>query len=168
MKNKGFLSRSRIGDSVAHKEVHVTEHRPSEPSAPVGDTDQATPPSAPPKVPKLLPSLPPKTRRHTLALKISAEAADHLAKHLAQFPAARRPIVRRAIFTAFLASIDHPGAIVSEEPAKLVRLRLDLRLSDDRRDRLLALANQGRFEPVATALARLLSGQLAAFLEREL
>jgi hypothetical protein len=169
MKNKGFLNRSRIGDNTGHKDIPETEIRSPGPIPTLPDKAEVEPASPPPIAPTVRSASPHKARRYTLALRITTEAADHLNNHLARFHASRRPILRRAIITAFLADLEHLRDQPSlPEVTGTVRLRIDLRLTDDRRDQLLALANRGRFEPIATALARLLSGRLSDFLRQGL
>lgn len=172
MKNKGFLSRSRIGDSVAHKEAASSLNPAAEITAPIVAplpvSSNGTYPGIAP-VPKTAGARSKGARRYTLNLHLPESAAERLGRHLDQFPTSRRAAARRALVSAFTAEVQK-GTYSQRGTSlgNLVRLRVDLRLTDHMRDAFLAKANAGSFEPKASALARYLAPLLAGFISTHL
>lgn len=172
MKNKGFLNRSRIGDSIAHKEVASSLNPTTEITAPfitplpasATGTDSGIRPVAKAEGPISW-----GTSRYTLILHVPESASERLGRYLGQFPTSRRAAARRALVSAFMAEVQMAprfNAAPLEEP--FARLRVDLRLTDQLRDALLAKVNAGLFEPKASALARYLAPVLAGFISTRL
>jgi hypothetical protein len=170
MKNKGFLSRSRIGDTIGHKETEATPVSSLETRTP------ASPPAAeihvdisPPKPSEAMPckAVMTGTRRYTILLRVPDQSAAVLVRHLEQVPPAARSSARRALVSAFIRSFqERPDARPGVTPTAMSAIRIDIRLSEAKLAGLLASGAAGPFEPTATALARLLSPRFAAFLDQ--
>lgn len=171
MKNKGFLSRAIIGAAASHKEVASSLSPVTEIKVPIVTPQAATEAGSDPgtrPVSNITMQRTEGVRRYTLILQIPVPAAGALARHLGQFPPLRRAAARRALVSAFIAEVrvaPRFKAAPIEDP--LIRLRVDIRLTDQRRDQLLAQANPGRFEPTASALARHLTPLFAAFIRAQ-
>jgi hypothetical protein len=108
MKNKGFLSRSRFGETGRHK---GTENPPA---ALVEVVAAASPPvtevhvEASPK--KLRDATSGRlvtagSRRHTVLLRVPTQTAARLTRHLEQLPPSQRSAARRALVSAFMRSL---------------------------------------------------------------
>lgn len=172
MKNKGFLSRSRIGDSVDHKEVTPSLNPVAEITTPIATPQSATEAGSSSDIRRAARTAGPRaegTRRYTLNLHVPSAAAEILARYLGQFPPSRRAAARRALVCAFMVEVQSgTQRQMGTASDGLVRLRIDLRLADPLRDALLARANAGPFEPKASALARYLAPLLAWFISTHL
>ena len=170
MKNKGFLSRSRIGDTIGHKEAEAA------PTSSLEAVGPASPPVAGVRVdastlkpPKSMPSkeVTTGTRRYTILLRVPDQSAAVLVRHLEQVPPPARSAARRALVSAFVRSLpDRPVAQLRVTPTAMSAIRIDIRLSEAKLAGLLASGAAGPFEPTATALARLLSPRFTAFLDQ--
>lgn len=170
MKNKGFLGRSRIGDTGGHKETAVPpaslmETRASVPQ-PVAEVDLEDPATKPPEVTPGRPVIA-GSRRHTVLIRVPAETATRLARHLEQFPPLDRPATRRALVSASMRRLPEGlAALPNVTSAPMTAIRVDIRLTDAKLAGLLAAAAVAPFEPAATALARLLSPRFTEFLDQ--
>lgn len=172
MKNKGFLSRSRLGDSVAHKVVTPSLNPVTEITTPIAAPQLETEAGSGSDIRAVSRTAGPRadgSRRYTLNLHVPESAAEGLGRHLDQFPPSRRAAMRRALVCAFIAEVQSgTQRQMGTASDGLVQLRVDLRLADPLRDALLARANALPFEPKASALARYLAPLLALFISTHL